>query len=69
MPDDPRRPFRTVFRRWVKSARTTSAYRFLSLTPKIGGRGTIFTTIECTCGLGEKQAGGSVKHRWTVAYV
>ena len=69
IPEDPFKPFFTVFLRGEKSARTTSAYLFLSFTPKIGGRGVIFTTIECTCGFGEKQEGGSVKHCCTVAYV
>src|SRR5512143_2880234 len=36
---------------------------------KIGSRGIILTTVEYTCGLGEKQEGGSLKHGRTAAYV
>ena len=55
VPTDPFRQFRTVLRRWEKSARTTFAYKIRLLMGNIGSRGIILTTVECTCGLGEKQ--------------
>src|SRR5512137_98003 len=68
MPAEPLRQLRTVFRRWEKSALTTSEYRFRSLIGKMGcSRGTIFTTVEWTWGFGEKQLGGNLKHCCTVA--
>jgi hypothetical protein len=33
----------------------------------IGSRGIIFTTVEYTCGFGEKQDGDSLKHGRTAA--
>ena len=67
MPADPFRQLRTVFLRCMNRPRTTSAYRFRSSIKKMGSRGKIFTTVECTWGRGEKHCGGSSKHRCTAA--